>query len=154
MTIPAGGVRALTVEQLRDLMTCPISYELFQDPVTEKEGVCGGHTFERAWIEEWLIPHSECPLARTHLLATELIGNLEVREACRLLHPSRNDPLDEDDMEAIYLGAEVLLQRISPEEVPARVPQEIHDDIFDRISRVLAEAAGAYKTKAADIYGC
>jgi hypothetical protein len=156
MAIPSGNnVRELSVPQLRDLMICPFSYELFQNPVTEREGVCGGHTFERVWIDAWLASgNNTCPLTRTHLMGTDLIENSEIRDACRLLDPNRVDPLDADDMEIIYIGAEALLQRRSPAEPPLRVPQELHDNIFEIVSKFLADAAGAYKTKASEVYGC
>jgi len=157
MAIPAGNnVRELSIPQLRDLMICPLSYELFQDPVTEREGVCGGHTFEKVWIEAWLIGNEHCPLARTHLIGTDLISNPKVKEACRLLDPARVEPLDENDMEIIYIGAEALSQRRSPEEAqqPPRVPQEIHDNILEIVSKFFADATQKCKTKASDVYGC
>ena len=132
-------IRNLSISQLREQMTCPLSYELFKDPVTEREGVCAGHTFERMWIDTWVRSNRDCPLARTHLLATDLISNKLVREACRLLDPERVGPLDEDDMEAIYLGADALLQRRSPHEEPPRVPQDIHDVIFKEIENFKEE---------------
>ena len=151
MAIPANNnVRDLTLEQLRDLMTCPTSGKLFEHPVAEKAGVCAGHTFERAFIDEHLRLHSNCPISRANLVATDLIPNKLIREACRLLDPQRVGPLDEEDMDSIYLGAEALLERRPPGEAPPRVPQEIHDDIFSRI----ADAAKAKKEKCGNYYGC
>lgn len=133
------SVRNLSIEELRDQMVCPISYALFQDPVTEKEGVCGGHTFERRYIDDWVNRNQNCPLSRTHLIGQDLIPNDEIRRACALLDEEREDPLSQRDMEVIYEGVEALLQRRSPNEAPERVPQEIHDDIFDRISKAMRD---------------
>lgn len=130
-------IRKLSISQLRERMSCPLSYQLFKDPVTEREGVCSGHTFEKDWIDMWLLIGNEnCPLARTHLVARDLIENSEIKRACRLLDPARVEPLDEDDMKIIYIGAEALLERMFPEEAqqsPQYVEEEIHDTIFSKI---------------------
>ena len=151
MAIPAdNNVRDLSIPKLRDLMTCPISLELFEDPVTEKAGVCAGHTFERAFIDEHLRLHSNCPVSRAHLVATDLISNDLVAQACRLLDPERVDPLDAGEMEDIYLGAEALLERRPPGEAPPRVAPEIREGILSR----MAAAASAALQKKKDYYGC
>jgi hypothetical protein len=138
-----GSVRNLSIDQMRELMTCPLSYALFEDPVTEKGGVCGGHTFERVWIDVWLGHNRQCPLTRTHLMGIDLISNVKIRDACKLLDKERKDPLSQNEMEVIYKGAEALLQRRSPHEAPQRVPQEIHDNIFENIFHVMREGTDA-----------
>ena len=137
------SVRNLSIQELRDQMVCPISYELFQDPVSERSGVCAGHTFERVWIEDWVSHHKNCPLTRTHLVAQDLIPNTEIRRACALLDEQRQDPLTAKDMEVIYNGVEAYLQRREPNEQPERVPEKIHEDIFERISKAMEETTDA-----------
>ena len=139
MAIPAGGVRELTVEQLRNIITCPISHELFEDPVTEKAGVCNGHTFERVYIEYWLNRDHPCPLTRAHLVATDLISNDLVAQACGLLKEEREGPIDQFDMEAIYRGAEALHERIPLEGAPQRVAPEIREGILARMAQDVAK---------------
>ena len=56
---------------------CPISYDIMQDPVMDREG----HTFERVNIEKWIGTHHNCPLGREPLALTDLSPNRALRDA-------------------------------------------------------------------------
>lgn len=58
-------------------LLCPLSLELFEDPVTAPSG----HTFSRAWIENHLKRSSTNPMTREPLTAKQLYPNLVAREA-------------------------------------------------------------------------
>ena len=120
--------------ELRALLVCPLSYELFQDPVTEEHGTCG-HTFEKAWIEEWLNDKNTCPISRQSLVETQLISNTELKRACNLLDPSRITPITEDEMALIRIAAEKFSQRVSPP-----VSREIHNSLKDRILQIAEDS--------------
>lgn len=85
---------------LRNALSCPLSYDLFQDPVTEEGGTCC-HTFERVWIQESLSHKKECPLSRAPLTLHQLVPNQDVKNACALLNPDRAEPLTAEDYEEI-----------------------------------------------------
>jgi len=140
MAVPAVNIRNLTLQEIRELMVCPISGELLEDPVTENEGISNGHTFSRENIEYWLRYHETCPISRTHLVASSLTQNHQIGLACRFLDRSaRLVPPDEYEMNAIYLGLEAFLQKSgrSPQDGPLHIDQEtekqlqeILDDCF------------------------
>ena len=88
------------LEHLRNSLRCPLSRELFRDPVTEEEGTCG-HTFEAAWIREWLRNNKTCPLSKEPLRLNQLVRNGAVRAACALLHPDRVTPLTQEELNEI-----------------------------------------------------
>ena len=67
------------LNEYRNVFTCPISQEMFQNPVTEGEGTCG-HTFERIYIEEWINRKHTCPLSRAPLNVDQLEDNNRLRD--------------------------------------------------------------------------
>lgn len=119
---------AFNINTMRDLFSCPLSYELFQDPVTEEEGTCS-HTFERTWIQEWIVDNPTCPLSRSPLRLDQLIANERVQSASRLLDPERVEPLTSEQQEFIQSVANDLMQRVAP-----RVPPEVHQSLAQRIA--------------------
>ena len=67
----------LLVKDLQDKglevpMCCPISMELFKDPVISK---VTGHSYEREYIEKWLMTHKFCPLTKIRMTSEDLVTN-------------------------------------------------------------------------------
>ncbi|XP_057542402.1 U-box domain-containing protein 25-like isoform X3 [Amaranthus tricolor] len=59
-----------------DFFTCPISLELFSDPVT----LCTGQTYDRPSIERWLASGNLiCPVTMQKLLDISMVPNLTLR---------------------------------------------------------------------------
>lgn len=54
--------------------TCPITYQIFHDPVIAEDG----HTYERYAIEQWLTTHITSPITR-EVINTVLITNYNAR---------------------------------------------------------------------------
>ncbi len=59
-----------------DLLRCPITYELFRDPVLAQDG----HTYERQAIEEWIRRNGTSPITREPLAIEHLYPNRTVKE--------------------------------------------------------------------------
>ena len=67
----------LVVKDLQDKtlevpMCCPISRDVFKDPVISK---VTGHSYEREYIEKWLVNHSYCPLTKKRMTSADLVPN-------------------------------------------------------------------------------
>ncbi len=71
---------------LQGNMTCPITHELFEDPV-----FCSGdgQTYERSAIEEWLKTKTTSPLTHKELSGTELYPNFHARALADLLRKGK-----------------------------------------------------------------
>jgi len=63
-------------EELEHL-TCPLTHELFEDPVSTKYG----HTYSRKAIEKWLETHDTDPLTKNPLTMDDLAPNYSIRKA-------------------------------------------------------------------------
>src|SRR4051812_23031593 len=59
-----------------NLLQCPITMELFRDPVLAPDD----HTYERQAIEEWIQGHGTSPMTRQRLSIEELRPNRQVKE--------------------------------------------------------------------------
>lgn len=59
---------------------CPITQELFRDPVQDMFG----HTYERSAILHWLGAHGTCPMTRKPMKPSDLIPNILMRTKIRL----------------------------------------------------------------------
>ena len=59
------------VEDLEDILCCPISLQLLSDPVVSRVG----QTYEREHIEKWLKQIPQCPLTRAPLNSKHLAPN-------------------------------------------------------------------------------
>ena len=66
-----GPATAATVTTVPDYLMCPISQEMFIDPVT----TILGYTYERAFIEEWFEKHDTDPLTNEKLSSKTLVPN-------------------------------------------------------------------------------
>ena len=64
------------VEDLEDILCCPISLQLLSDPVVSRVG----QTYEREHIEKWLKHISTCPLTRHPLKSEDLAPNLALAQ--------------------------------------------------------------------------
>jgi|TARA_R110000851_G_scaffold332317_1_gene508083 hypothetical protein len=63
-------------------LTCPITYELFEDPV-----FCAGdgQTYERSAIEEWFKENRTSPLTKSPMQSTEIYPNYHARQLADML---------------------------------------------------------------------
>ena len=52
-------------------LSCPITLEVMEDPVIDREG----NTYERVAIEEWIRAHGTSPITRSRLSVSELTPN-------------------------------------------------------------------------------
>lgn len=71
-----GVVTTMVVKDLQEKelcapLCCPISMQLFKDPVVS----IYGHSFERRDIQEWLVKHERCPMTRDPLTIADLTTN-------------------------------------------------------------------------------
>lgn len=62
-------------EEVKKNMTCPISFNIFQDPVIAVDG----HTYERKYIEDWFKASMKSPMTGESLSSTFIIPNHTVR---------------------------------------------------------------------------
>lgn len=61
----------------RDSLTCPITHQLMEEPVT----CVDGHTYERGAIERWLRDHNTSPKTGLPLARRDLVPNFALRAA-------------------------------------------------------------------------
>lgn len=61
---------------LFDVLKCPITYELFRDPVIGSDG----HTYERENITAWIQKHSTSPITREPMDVSSLRSNYTVKK--------------------------------------------------------------------------
>ncbi len=67
-------------------LTCPITHELFDDPV-----ICSdGHTYSRIAIEEWLKNHDTSPMTNLVLLSKTLTQNYIVQSLIEEMFPKES----------------------------------------------------------------
>ena len=118
----ATATRAFPLEKVLDLLACPISYELIEDPVIDK---CG-HTFERATLEGWLATNPRCPLSNQELHAADLTTNFALRDVIAILkhHQSKLDALDDEEQEILNEGVNIIA---------AKRAEDVAVGIFDRV---------------------
>ncbi|CAD7700374.1 unnamed protein product [Ostreobium quekettii] len=69
----------------RSQFSCPLTNKLMEDPVVAADGF----TYERSSIEEWLVQNGKSPMTKQPLLHKELVPNLTMRAAIRLLGPGQ-----------------------------------------------------------------
>ncbi len=62
---------AKLVEGLEVALSCPLSHELFKNPVVSRYG----HSYERGDIETWLKQNWTCPLTKKYLPRAHLVEN-------------------------------------------------------------------------------
>ncbi|CAF1431148.1 unnamed protein product [Adineta steineri] len=59
-----------------DALSCPITLELFRDPVVAQDG----HTYERKAIEEWIRKYGTSPLTNQQLSLEHLVSNYAIKK--------------------------------------------------------------------------
>jgi Mg-chelatase subunit ChlD len=78
---------------------CPISQQVMQDPVCDKEG----NTYERKYIEEWIRLHGTSPITRSPLQLEDLVPNRALRtlieEATGITAPASIEIVEESQGE-------------------------------------------------------
>lgn len=62
-----------------DHLICPITLELFRDPVKAKDG----HVYERRAITRWILQHGTSPLTRQPLEINDLVADDELQSLAR-----------------------------------------------------------------------
>lgn len=73
----------MTVVERDALLTCPITHELFKDPVVAGDGF----TYERAAIQRWMRRSSRSPMTNDDTLAgRQLLPNHVVRHLVAAVH--------------------------------------------------------------------
>ena len=70
-TITTIVVKDLQEKEVRVPLCCPISMQIFKDPVVS----IFGHSFEREDIEKWLVEHHRCPMTRQYMTIAHLAPN-------------------------------------------------------------------------------
>jgi hypothetical protein len=74
-----------------EYLICPITYQIFHDPVVTGDG----HTYERTAIVRWICEHGTSPLTRQPLIITELKSDDYLRNLANQrrtsTRPSNND---------------------------------------------------------------
>ena len=84
----------LTRGEIREDLRCPLTLELFCDPVTAADG----HTYERVAIEEWLKTKGTSPMTQEPLTDTRLIPQFTVKKlVCAFMDTRRRSSVDDDD---------------------------------------------------------
>jgi len=132
-----AAISSTELERLRDLFCCPISYELYKDPVIDR--VCG-HVFEKIFIEQWLTDNETCPISRNSLNIDQLETYTVVKDACALLNPERVAPLTEEDLELLRSAEISFLTR----ERPPRASEEIHASVMEKVAEKIKAYSNAY----------
>jgi len=66
---------SLSPEQVTETLVCPITGDVFRDPVVCQDG----QTYERSAIERWLVSHQTSPMTNAVLPNTALVPNLALR---------------------------------------------------------------------------
>ncbi|NDC39477.1 MAG: U-box domain-containing protein [Proteobacteria bacterium] len=78
------NVRVKAEPELRaldELSRCPLTMEVFYDPVIDLQG----HSFERRAIVKWLREKQESPITRMPMRVSDLRPNRALREFCQAL---------------------------------------------------------------------
>ena len=55
---------------------CPITYEIFRDPVVAADG----HTYEREAIEQWIRRRARSPVTNLPLASRDLVPNINMKK--------------------------------------------------------------------------
>lgn len=116
------------IQELKELITCPITGELMVVPAVLEDG----HTYEHGAINDWLTRSRTSPFTRKPVAHAQPSRALrKVAELVNRLDPTAYDPTD-IQLALLSLGDKSFIQfRISPDD---------YDRIFDEIA--LADASG------------
>jgi hypothetical protein len=75
--------------EIPEHLLCPITSEIFIDPVM----TCDGHTYERAAIEKWLERHHTSPQTNLNLDNKSLISNFVIKQLVKAFYEENLDKL-------------------------------------------------------------
>jgi ubiquitin-protein ligase len=73
----AGSTKGAVASGIPEFLVCPLTLELFKDPVVTPHG----HTFERTAIEAAIVAQGKCPLSRQPLTSEQLVANYAIKGA-------------------------------------------------------------------------
>ncbi|CAF2519749.1 unnamed protein product [Rotaria sp. Silwood2] len=62
---------------IQQYLICPLTLQLFNDPVTAEDG----HTYERKAITEWITQHDTSPVTKKFLSINRLTPNCAIKDA-------------------------------------------------------------------------
>lgn len=88
-----------------NLLQCPITMEIFDDPVLAKDG----YTYERQAIEQWILSHGTSPMTRQPLSLNDLCPNRKVKELIEVFEKTLHDKKHE-----FILGVDVKKKTEQP----------------------------------------
>ena len=69
----------MTEENENGELICPITLEIFRDPVK----VGDGHIYEREAIQRWILQHGTSPITRQTLQINDLVRDDQLRRICQ-----------------------------------------------------------------------
>ncbi len=105
-----------------DNLICPITYQIFRDPVIAGDG----HTYERTAIVRWIMEHGTSPLTRQPLNINELqaddyLRNLAAQRRCSSISSNYSTNVDQPALQRqnsamsynynIHVNQPVLIQQ-------------------------------------------
>jgi len=78
MVLPTLSDNPISTEHLPDyihnILICPVTYQLFSDPVIATDG----HTYERAWITQWLQMYTTSLMTKCELNVNQLVPTITI----------------------------------------------------------------------------
>jgi hypothetical protein len=82
--LAAAAPKTMIVNDIHDQklhlpLCCPISLEIFKDPVFSTQT---GLSFERVDIEKWLMTNHVCPCTRAYMTSVHLMPNYTLKGVC------------------------------------------------------------------------
>ena len=80
---------------------CPITGEVFEDPVVTSDG----HSYESTSISQWFLRRQTSPLTNMRLASTQLLPNHALKRA---IEECMNDALNEVDPARLEITEQVL----------------------------------------------
>ena len=84
----------LTRGEIPEDLRCPLTLELFCEPVTAADG----HTYEKVAIEQWFLKARTSPTTNEPLESTALIPQHTVKKlVCAFMDTRRRSSVDDDD---------------------------------------------------------
>ncbi len=128
-----SAITQAELDRLRELFICPISYELFKNPVIENTAC--SHTFERRFIQQWLVDHDTCPISSGPLRMEQLVSHSILRDTSALLNPinpKKEPKLLLENIDLLRHTEKAFLKR----KLQVRVSEKIHDLIAKRAAQI------------------
>ena len=90
------------MEKIPESFVCPLTMEIFTDPVV----CCDGHTYERSAIEAWFQSNATSPMSNEKLESKTLLPNIALRNSITewrlLLNKGSDGKSDEISVKCMY----------------------------------------------------